>query len=678
MNSNNQIKPIKNKGPIRWEAITPAALFFGLIILYGRLFLDSNIKSLIELVGYHATGAEVNVQEVQTSFFQASIKIKGIQLTNPEKPTHNNLIIGEIRFSMLWDALLRAKIVINEATIENLSFDQKRNHVGKVKPPEPEKESALKKEAEKLKDQAIEKAKTDYQENVFGNIASLMSGSSGHDELKKLDAKLVSKEKMKAFEESLKLKQTEWETKLKKLPKASEFQALGDKMKKVKTSGFSKPEEVQASVAEIQKILTEAQAKVDEIKTTKDNFDSDLKNTDDTLKDIKKQIESDIKDLQSHFKIPKIDAKSLAMTIFKKYTDPYFVKINHYKSLFYKYAPPNMINKKGEPDVQIQPRPRVKGTDYEFGHANSYPAFWLKKAMISSHFSSNEQGSSSGDLKGQLLDVTSNQILIGKPTTLELSGDFPSEQISGLSLVGLFDNRGKDSLLSLDMKVESYPIAEKSLLESDDVKIGFKSAVGHAKAKLELVAYQNLTLNLENTFNKIDYDLSAKSNDIQSLLTRVFNDAKTTNLLAKGRGKLPSFDLDIESDLGRLLEAGINKEINAKVEELKKKVKDYVDAEINKQKEQLEKQVTALKSKIEDEIKKAQTQADAQKKMAEGKIDEAKKDIERRAEAEKNKLQAEANRRIDEEKRKAENETKKKAEQEAKKAADELKKKFGF
>tara|TARA_B110001454_G_C12723310_1_gene436544 strand:+ start:23964 stop:26021 length:2058 start_codon:yes stop_codon:yes gene_type:complete len=674
-------KPKKNKGPIRWEAIVPAAIIIVLIGLYFKLFFDANMRSLAEFVGYQATGAEVNVGHLETSFLNASIKIGNIEITNPEKPTHNNLNIGEIRFSLLWDALLRMKFVINEAAIENISFDQPRKYPGKVKPPEPEKESALKKEAEKLKDEALESAKTKYDDNVFGNIANMMTGSSGDAEMSKLESQLVSKEKMKAFEIALKQKQKDWEERLKKLPKPAEFQALGDRLKKVKSSGFSKPEEVQQSISEVQAIMADGQKKIDEVNATKSDFDKDLKVTDDGLKDIRAQIEQDIKDLQAHFKIPKIDAKSIAMTLFKRYTNPYLAKINHYKGLFYKYAPPNIVDKNDKPEVKIQPRVREKGTTYEFGKLNAYPTFWLKKALISSKLNSNDPNSKAGNLKGEITDVTTNQLVTGKPTVAWISGDFPSEKIEGIDFKLKFDNRTKDAIITSTFGVKSFVISAKEIMNTPDIAMSFASAIGGVSSNIELKNYKDLSLKITNQFKDVDYQVTAKNKDMEGILVNVFKEARTTSMVAEGKGTLPNFDLDITSDLGERIQHGFEKEINAKIEELKKKIKDYVDAEINKQKEQIEKQVNELRSKAEGELKKVQDQAEAQKKLAENKINEAKHDIENRVNAEKAKAQAEANRRVEEERQKVEAEKKKaekKAEEEAKKQAEKLKKQLGF
>ena len=123
------------KGIFRWGAIIPFAIICLLSGIYFHFFFDGQLRRAIEWAGYKALGAEVNIADLHTSFFDASINIRSIELTDSEKPTQDSVKIGDIRFGMLWDALLRMKFVINEAAIEQIEFGVKRKTPGKVAPP---------------------------------------------------------------------------------------------------------------------------------------------------------------------------------------------------------------------------------------------------------------------------------------------------------------------------------------------------------------------------------------------------------------------------------------------------------------------------------------------------------------------------------------------------------------
>lgn len=657
MNTDSQQKSEKvkkPKGPIRWNAIIPVSIILVLIIAYFHFFFDLHLRKGLEWVGYQAVGAEVNIANLETSFFKASLRIQGIDITDAEQPKKNSLSIGDIRFSMLWDALLRAKAVVNEVAVEQIEFGKPRAHEGKVKPPEPpapEKESALAKEADKIKDQAMAQVQMAGDENVLGDIIAMLGGSSADVQLDKLNQSLVSKEKAKALEEDFKKKQQAWQERLKQLPQGKDFQALGDRLGKVKTSNFKTPQELQDSLREIDAILKEGDAKYKAIQTASTDLNNDLKGAQDGLKSLEAQIKNDIKDLEKHFKIPKIDAKAISMSIFKRYLDPYMAKLNRYKAMYYKYAPPNLAKKKdpAEAEVEIQPHPRAEGVSYEFGRPNSYPLFWLKKTSISSQAGTSAHA---GEISGQITDITSNQALIGKPTVLKVSGDFPAQNIRSTDLKVVMDNTKPVGRAEIGFKVGSYPIEGKELVQSPDVKVGFKKAQGALQLSAELIAYKDLKMKLDNQFKNIDYDVSSPNSVADSILKNVFAGINQVSLDADIHGTIPKLAFDIDSNLGSELQKGFQKQIQLKIDEARKKIEDYVQKEIAQNKEKIEAQINQLRSQIDGEIKKVQQQAEAQKKLAENKTEQAKKD--------------------------AENQGRKKLEEEGKKAVDDLKKKFGL
>ncbi len=641
----------KTKGIIRWEAIIPTLIISVLVGAYFHLFFDHHLKSGLEWAGYQAVGAEVDIASVKTSFFDASLSIQGIDITDSENPSQNSISIGEIRYAMLWDALLRVKFVINEAVVEKIEFNKPRSKPGKVKPPEPidNSPSFIEKEGEKIANKALDQVETKYDNNVMGDVAALLGGGSSNAQLGKLDAQLASKKLAKDLETSLNSKKTEWEQKLKSLPKADDFQKLGAQLGQVKTSGFNSPDELQKSLSEIDRIFKDADSKYKELQAANSSFNSDLNGLQTGLKDLDQQIKSDIKELEKHFKIPQLDAKSIAMSLFMPYVQPYKDKLFKYRAMLYKYAPPNLLNKDKEPEVAIQPRPRSKGLTYEFGRPNSYPLFWIKKTAVSSQAGASPY---SGFIEGQITDITTNQLLTGKPTVAQIKGDFPAAGISGFSTVLSVDNRKALSLITMDTKVQKFPVKQKNLVNSDDVSLGFNKAQGSTTAQAKLVGYKDLNLEIKNQFQNIDYAVTAKEKTAEEILKKIFNDIKMIDLNVSSAGVLPRVDFNISSNIGSEVQKGLQKEVEAQIAIARKKINDYVEAEVSKNRQAIEAQIQQFKGQIDSEIKKLQQQADSEKKKAESKTDQAKKD--------------------------AENQAKGKIEQEGKKAVDDLKKKFGF
>lgn len=646
---NTVVKKTKAKGPIRWEAILPFALICVVIGAYFHFFFDTHLRRGLEWAGYNAVGTEVNIASLETSFFKASLRIQGIEITDGEKPTHNSIKIGDIRFSMLWDALLRAKVVVNEAVVEQIEFGNKRKHTGKVKPPEPESnEPGL---ADKIKEQALAEAEKQYGDNVLGDIIALLGGADSQAQLEKLQESLPSKAMLEKFEQDLKNKQKNWDARLKSLPQGKDIQALNDRLNKIKTKDFKTPQELQTSLQELDRVLKDGDAMYKQVQSTGDDLKKDLKVLEAQYKEVEQQIKTDIKTLEQHFRLPKLDAKSLTMAVFNRYMGPYKAKFQRYKAMAEKYLPPNLMKKKApdETEIALQPHPREEGISYEFGRPNSYPLFWIKRTAVSSQAGLSPEA---GNIKGEILNITSHQALIGKPTVISLAGDFPSNELFGFLVKLSLDNTKADSVIDYLFKVDSYAISGKELVKTPDVEIAFNRAKGSLGISGKLVALKELSLNLDNKFSQIEYNVASKNEVADQILKAVFAGIPVVTLTVDAHGTLPNFPMSINSNLGPELQKGFERQIQAKIDEARKKIEAYVNEEIGKQKARVESEIAKLKGDLEKEVKKAEVQLNEQKKTVEARIEQAKKD--------------------------AENQGRKQLEKEGKKAVDELKKKFGF
>lgn len=626
----NQPKPVKKKGPIRTEAVVPFIIVVVLTYLYFHFFFDGHLKRAFEFGGYHLLGAEVNIAHVETSFFKGTFRVQGVQITNAEKPTHNMAEIGDIRFGVLWDGLLRARFIVNEMAVEQIAVDTLRKSPGRVKPPDPDKGDSQESAIDKLKNKTLEKVGSKYEDNVLGDIASILGGTSSGDQLAKIEGSIPSKAKLKDLEAEYQAKTKAWQDKLNSLPKAQEIKALADRLNQVKTKDFKTPQELQASLQEIDTVLKEADAKYKQTQTTGNDLNSDLKALDQGLKDLDAMVRKDIKDLEARFRIPSLDPKTLSKSIFYPYLAPYLAKFNRYKKVAEKYIPPNLM-KKEEPDevAQIQPRPRADGVTYEFTTLKSYPLFWIKRISVSSK--ANPSVPQTGDLKGLITDVTSHQPLVGRPTVAKLEGNFPGMQVSDFLGQLTIDNTKPVSRIGFDFRVGSYPLDGRELLQSPDVQVAFQKAMGSLVSKGELVGLKEFKFDLTNQFKNVDFKVTTKDSAAQEILQSIFSGLPAVSVEAYGAGVLPSISLNLNSNLGPELARGLEQQLQKKLIEARARLQAYVDDQVGKEKAKLEAEFNKAKSRIEGEVKKVEDQLNAEKAKAQAKIDQAKKDTENQA-----------------------------------------------
>ena len=297
----------------------------------------------------------------------------------------------------------------------------------------------------------------------------------------------------------------------------------------------------------------------------------------------------------------------------------------------------------------IQPHPRASGISYEFPKTNGYPLFWIKKIKISS--TSNAQADY-GDFKGLVSDITSNQRQIGRPTTLDIKGDFKSKNVTGITVYAELNNTKTDAVIKFSFGVGSYILENLELLKSPDGQISIPRSNTSMLASGEVIGFKNYDMKLKNEFKNVNFQVATADKTVNEILSQTLSAVNQFDLEASAKGTLADLDININSSLGADLQRSFENLLKNKIAEANDKLQKSINQEIGKLKAQLDGQTQAIKNQVQTEVNKVQAQLNDQKKMAEQKVDAAKKD--------------------------GENQVKGKLQQEGQKALDDLKKGFGF
>lgn len=601
---NPPAKPAKKKGPLRFEAIVPVSILFALIFAYFHFFFDGHIKSAIEYFGTQVHGAEINVADIRTSFFNARFELDGLQVTDPEKPTRNLFEIGSIRFQMLWDALLRAKIVIPEASILDVKILSPRAKPGKVIPPKPKAEggSAL----TEVQDQALKMAQKEYNQNFLGDVATILGGKDPKDQLQSVVASLNTDGKVKEIEAAFKEKQKKWETKLKELPQAKDFKDYETRIKALKFNQQD-PAQFAKDLQEAAKIAKEVDAKVKEIDRSSKELKSDFDTSQQSIKDLEKMVLGDLKDLQSRFKIPDLNPNAIAKNIFMGMIDKKLAGASKYIEL----ARQNLPQKKKE-DNPIVPRKRGDGKTYQFPITTGYPLLWLKKSAISSALGPSEY---SGELKGELTNVTTDPKFVKIPTKLNVAGQFPKMQIFGFSLVAVMDHTTDVPRESLNVSVASFPLQETSLVNSPDATLGLKSAKGQSDLSF-VYESQNFEMNLKSKFTELQYQVDSKTPLLKDILNSTMQKIGWLDVNAKAKGTLTNFDVNVNSNLGEALANSFKSTVQAKIDDAKKQLQTMLSEKLGGDKARLQGELAKVQGGLQGDINNIQKDATEAQKSA--------------------------------------------------------------
>ena len=326
----NETKPKKapkKKGPIRFEAILPVLVLSLLTFAYFSYYFDRNLKSLFEYVGTQANGAEVNVGSIKTSFLNGSFDLNVLEVTDKERPTHNALEIENMHFQYMWDALLRMKFVVDDASINNIQIAKPRKSPGRVLPPEPAKPSKI----NELQIEVISQIKNKYGKNVLGDIAALLEGGDYKDQIEQIRGELKSEARVKAMLADVNTKKEFWDVKVKTLSDTSKLKAIEAQVQEI-----SKQKNVLEQAQGVQKLtglLKEVESQYKEVQSASKQLQAEVTAVAAYPKEVENLVKEDIASLKNRFKVPQIDFKDMAMHLFAGQFAEYIAKARKYQAL---------------------------------------------------------------------------------------------------------------------------------------------------------------------------------------------------------------------------------------------------------------------------------------------------------------------------------------------------------
>lgn len=611
----------KKKGPIRFEAIIPITIIFALFFAYFKFFFDGHLKYAMELGGTYANGAEVNIASLKTSFLNASLDIRNVQVTNKEVPAQNVLQIGSIQFKANWDALLRGKVVIPLASVSDIMINTARKRPGKVLPVKKSSESSV----ESMKSSALDVTNKVLEGSLFGDLAAVAQGGDYKEKLKEMEGNLKTSQFISKMETELKEKEKLWKERIEKLPQKEEIKALENRIKALKVDGKD-PKAILGALKEAESIYKEIDSKYKTIKDTKENLSDDLKLYKNIYTDIKKYVDEDLKDLEGKLGLPSLDPKDMAMRIFGRQFAQEIYRAEKYMRLAREYMPPP---KKDRQKPTITPHERQVGKNYKFRITKGYPKLWIQKASINSKATPD---GFSGTIGGEILNISDDPKSIAQPMEAKLSGEFPKSQMYDVVIHAVVDHRTENAKEYGTIKVGAFPLKDIMLSQSSDVTYGFKEATGSSVLKVELLD-EGVSLNFDATFDKIAYLVDAKSSKVKEILTNISNSLGALTLNGSAKGMWSNLDLDLNSNIAGKLQAALMQEVNKQIAELKNKLREEINKRVEGQKEKLMGQVGDFEKKFgvslksqEDALNSLKAKVDEEKKKTKGKTEDKVKE----------------------------------------------------
>ena len=117
---------------IRWWGLGAFAVIVGGVMALWLLLADSFVRWAVESAGTRMVGAKVDVAAADVGFSPARLELRGLAVTNPDRPMRNAVELERLAFDIDWIGLLLDRVHIDEVSASGMRFGSERESSGAV------------------------------------------------------------------------------------------------------------------------------------------------------------------------------------------------------------------------------------------------------------------------------------------------------------------------------------------------------------------------------------------------------------------------------------------------------------------------------------------------------------------------------------------------------------------
>lgn len=620
MSSSNQQGQAKkkwiSKTPFRLEALVPLSIIFGLFYLYAITFFDFHLKKTMEWSLSFLNKAEVNIENVSTSLIQGRLIIENVEVTNREKPDENLVQLGRFDFHLNMYALLHARILIENSSLEDIGFYTPRRRPGRVLPIDGDAEDM----SSRLRREVLAEVQDQYGGTLLADMAALVEGESLNLLTDEIESLMTARERVSELSDGVKSKQETWSQRV------DEFEENHTSLK-LKIESFSldssRPDR---SLREIRTLLEDSKSQLNQIRDHRRTFRSDLEEVRQFPRQVDRFISDDINNIRSRMRIPSLDRESFAMAMFGRLFGDLVSQYVVYSEAAKKYMPPQRETEESTEQEVFVPRERFQGETFQFTRDGGYPLFWLKSAKISS---SDANRAWSGRFEGRAENLTTSPEIIGEQGIVSLEGDLLEQGIEGFMAELRLHHHDKPFRQQFHLKAERFPARPLQLSQSDRLRLGFTAEYAQVEFEAtntmpeELDGSAEIDIRYTHRFLTPSFDIDSSSRSFERILNNSFSPLGEVSLEARAHGGIRNLRWRVQSNLASALEKGIQGEVRDRIRAEEKRVRNQVESMVEPIKSDLERQVNEFEVRYAQVLNSLNQEAERIESLAQNKVDRA-------------------------------------------------------
>jgi uncharacterized protein (TIGR03545 family) len=535
----------------RWQGFVGFILVTVLLGAFFLIFIDGLIKHAIEKTGTLIVGAKVELEDADLRMAPFGVVLKGLQVTNPNRPMTNAVVVPRIVFSLNLLEKLQHKTIIEEMVVEEMKFNSDRKTSG-----------AISKRTDVIPNAVKQKLLDKFQLPSLDipDVKDILERET-----------LSTLKKVEAIRGDIKTEKEKWERRVDGLPKKEKLEDYRNRIKEIQNSEKKGVEGILGGVSGVVQLKKDITADLDRLKEARGALKGDIETLKNQVKEARDAPSEDVRRLREKYSLSTEGLSNVSRLLFgalvAEWVDDYLGWYQRYKPYLERYA----ISKEG---VTVTKPLRAAGRDVHYEEKNPLPSFLIRTADVSVEVPA-------GILSGEVTNITPNQNVLGAPLRFRLAGeklkDLESVKIEG-EMNRLKPSKPRD-VVKLDMK--GVKVKKIALSKNDRFPVDLR----HGRADLEgnfILSEGKLEAHLLTRLQDaaLDVKLDENAKWLAKAMASTLSDVKRFTIQATISGSPEDYDVKLSSDLDGVLKDAVGKQVRDQAAQFEEKLRNAVSEKV--------------------------------------------------------------------------------------------------
>ena len=580
---------------LRPSGLVVFALVVLLVALGIWLYADRLVERSVESIGASFVGARVDVESADLRTSEGSVRLTGLQVTNPSEPMRNLLEAEEIVGDLLVEPLLQKKVVVQRLAMTGIRFDTERETSGALEDPDPQA-GALWRQVNSWADQI------EIPSLELDDLGGVVNTDAIHPD--SLETVRYARE-VRDRADSLR---SDWQARVEGLdprPRIDSLRAVAERLESFRPTPLN--------ALQIPDLVREGRNALENITS----LEEEVVALDDAVRagmasiaigpDVVDRLRTeDLAYARGLLDIPTLSAPEISPALFGGTALVWLKPVLYWVQTAERFLPPGL-------DPRNRPGPkraRAEGITYDFRRGAEYPAFLLQEGDLGLEIGGT--GAAAGVYTASVRNMTSTPAVLGLPMEITLGREGGAQGPTGLSLSAVLDHTGEVIRDSASLGLTGIDLPEIDL-----EAFGGRLDLGQGRSTFALRREgEQIEARLRFTSDQLEWTrapgepsteaareaLPGSAAWARDLVWRTLTGVGSVELDMVLAGNLQNPSLSVSSNLGQAVAESLRRELGAEIEAAEARVRAEVQRQIQPVVDEARGRVEEVRTGIADEV----------------------------------------------------------------------------